>query len=204
MSMRLNPAKKAVKLINQEQENPKSNKDINYSLKRPLRSKKPITLHDEQYGQVLNGWAPTEEEFINRLCMRMREWADEQTRPMPLIAFWTQEQIKPSKAFDYLQKHPVLREALDYTKAKLGIIHYVGGIERKYDAGMVKWALPHYLKDLTTELNEEETLRKIRVADAGKSSVESNTIFVEVPTIPNSDLVPLRKKIKNEDKINKD
>jgi len=199
MAMRLNPAKKAVKLINQEQENPKSNKEINYSLKRPLRSKKVLTPHDEKYPQLLNGWAPTQEEFIERLCLRLREWADEQTRPMPLIAFWTEEKINPKKAYDYLNQHSLLREAVEYAKTKLGIIHYVGGMERRYDVGMVKWALPHYLKDLTAELNEEETLRKIRVADAGKSSVESNTVFVEVPTIPASDLVPVRKKIKNEE-----
>lgn len=199
MAMRKNPSKIAVKLINQEQENPKSNKDINYSLKRPLRSKKVLTPHDEKYNQILNGWAPTPEEFIERLCIRLREWADEQTRPMPLIAFWTQEQINPKRTFDYLQKYPVLREAVEYAKTKLGIIHYVGGMERKYDVSLVKWALPHYLKDLATELNNEETSRKIRVADAGKSSIESNTVFVEVPTIPSSDLVPIRKKIKNEE-----
>ncbi len=127
-----------------------------------------------------------------RLAAKLIQWADSLTRPYPLYSFWASEGIGRKTIHEWTQKCPELLSAIEYAKSRLADIHYNGAMEKRYSEGLVKWALPLYMKEDTDKLHEEDLARRIKIAESGRPEGGSNNFTIEMSPVPNSDIVPPR------------
>ena len=131
---------------------------------------------------------PMNKAGIERLCHEVTSWASNDTQALKISQFYHKIGIPGRTWRGWCAVFPELKEAHDTAKEIIGDRREVGAMNHEYNTQVVAYTMPFYDPEW-----KEETARRAALKE-GSNGDGKVTITVVADAIPNSPLVPERKK----------
>lgn len=122
---------------------------------------------------------------IERLATDLVDWSKEETS-LRLNDFAPTREIARSTFWAWVEKWPILKEAVEDARLTIAGRREIGGLTGKYNAGLISHSMYIYDKDWKEMYEWKAKLAK-------KEDDKPTTIVVQMPSIPQSNLVPEKK-----------
>jgi hypothetical protein len=130
---------------------------------------------------------PMNEVGIERLAYEVRKWALEDPKALRLSQFFHKMGISGITWRRWCIKFPVLQQASDEAREIIGERREIGALNNELNTQVVAFTMPFYDQEW-----KDETVRRASLKEG--SNEAKATVLVTMNPIPNSPLVPERKK----------
>jgi hypothetical protein len=140
------------------------------------------------YRNMLTGLdSPMSIKGLEKMAQELVIWAKEDANALKVSQFYLDKGINTNTWAKWCNDYDFFREAHGYAKMIIGNRREAGAVNNKFNAGIVSYTMPIYDPEW-----KEETVRRASLKDG--SNEAKTTITVLTSPIPNSYLVPERKK----------
>ncbi len=151
--------------------------------KRSKSERAPSAWFDEYKDLFSFKIVPINEAFIERFASDMLQWAtseDKSLNNLKITQFPRSKKVPMQTFYDWVNKHPIIKEAYLESMAAIGDRREIGGMTREYDSSMIKSTMHLY----DSKWKESEEWRAKIKADADNKNqalVITNTIYKTLP-----------------------
>ena len=122
---------------------------------------------------------------LERICDELVEWATKEDDAIKINQFLALKGIPYGTWHNWIEKNEILRNAVAHAKMIIGNRREYGAMTRKFEAGNTMYVMSLYDPDW-------EKMLRLRAEIADKKEDNKGVIFVAVPAIPNTEVVPVK------------
>lgn len=137
----------------------------------------PMPKYLEEYRDCFTfTMRPLTQAFLDRISSELIQWATHNEDALKVSQFYLSKGIPMNTYYNWLEKYPDFKEAHEIAMQLIGNRREVGGLKRKFDAGIVSYTMSHYdktWKDMAKEKSE------LKMAEAAENKNETKVIILE-------------------------
>lgn len=87
---------------------------------------------------------PVSDDYLKKLALDLVHWALNDTKALKITQFRTERHISRTVWDTWRERSPELQDANDFALEVIGDRREIGGLEKRFDSGIVAYTMPHY------------------------------------------------------------
>lgn len=171
------------------------NTSVEKDTKNHTSENKPVERFFDYLDTISFRQKPMSIEGIERLAVELVKWATHDEKAIKIAMFYTQRGIARGDYTNWMERVPALKIAHETAKEIIGNRRELGGLTKKFDAGMVAFSMPQYDEEWRQNIEWRSQMKAKESSSNGNTAAVINVIAEPVPDCPE---VPRR--VKKEEK----